>query len=109
MRKLKIFEKCLLRGVKGSFTPEQETWIILEFGALRHCLAVRRTLRLHYGLSPSKVELRRAPPRDIGELKTTVNAFAESLDYANVSGTFVIAPKSALPKSAANWKESSTD
>ena len=29
-------------------------------------------------------ELRRAPPRNIGELKTTVNAFAESLDYADV-------------------------
>ena len=29
-------------------------------------------------------ELRRAPPRDIGQLKATVNAFAESLDYADV-------------------------
>ena len=28
--------------------------------------------------------VRRAPPRDIGQLKTTVNAFAESLDYADV-------------------------
>ena len=37
------------------FTPEQETWIILEFGALRNCLTVRRRFRLHYGLSPRKV------------------------------------------------------
>ena len=29
-------------------------------------------------------ELSRAPPRDIGQLKTTVNAFAESLDCADV-------------------------
>ena len=29
-------------------------------------------------------KLRRAPQRDIGQLKTTVNAFAESLDYADV-------------------------
>ena len=29
-------------------------------------------------------ELRRAPPRHIGQLKTTVYAFAESLDYADV-------------------------
>ena len=29
-------------------------------------------------------ELRRAPQSDIGQLKTTVNAFAESLDYADV-------------------------
>ena len=56
----------------------------------------------------------RAPLRGIGELKTTVNAFAESLDYADmtwrsVSGTFVIAPEPALPKSAVNLKEGSTD
>ena len=57
----------------------------------------------------------RALPRDIGELKTIVNAFAESLDYADmtwrsVSGTFVIAPEEpALPKSAANLKEGLTD
>ena len=29
-------------------------------------------------------ELRKAPPRNIGQLKTIVNAFAESLDYADV-------------------------
>ena len=29
-------------------------------------------------------ELRRALPRDIGQLKTRVNAFAEYLDYADV-------------------------
>ena len=29
-------------------------------------------------------ELRRAPQRDIGQLKITVNAFSESLDYADV-------------------------
>ena len=28
-------------------------------------------------------ELRRAPQRDIGQLKITVNAFSESLDYAD--------------------------
>ena len=52
-------------------------------------------------------------PKDIGQLMTTVNAFAESLDYADmwrsVSGTFVIAPEPALPKSAANLKEGSTN
>ena len=29
-------------------------------------------------------ELRRAPPRDIGQLKTTVIVFAESLDYVDI-------------------------
>ena len=94
---------------RGQRSKEQETWIILEFGALRHCLAVRRTLRLHYGLSPSKVELRRAPPRDIGELKTIVNAFAESLYYADVEKCVRHirdrAREPALPKFAANLKE----
>ena len=50
-------------------------------------------------------ELRRAPPRDIGELKTTVNAFAESLDYANLEKCV---SQPALPKTAANLKEGST-
>ena len=47
----------LQRGQRSNspFTSEQETWIILEFGALRNCLAVRRKLRLHYVLSPRKV------------------------------------------------------
>ena len=45
------------RGQRSNspFTSEQETWIILEFGALRNCLAVRGKFRLHYGLSAKKV------------------------------------------------------
>ena len=58
-------------------------------------------------------ELRRAPPRDIGELKTIVNAFAESLYYADVEKCVRHirdrAREPALPKSAANLKEGSTD
>ena len=61
------------------FTPEQETWIILEFSALRNCLTLD-----YWFWNMAMAELRRAPPRNIGELKTTVNAFAESLDYADV-------------------------
>ena len=57
------------------------------------------------------VELRRALPRNIGQLKTGVNAFAECLDYADIekmSGTFVISKKLVLPKLAAILKEGST-
>ena len=41
------------RGQRSNapFTQEQETWIIMEFGALHNCLAVRRTLK---GLSLEK-------------------------------------------------------
>ena len=28
------------------FTPEQETWIILEFGALRNCLAEKKNVQI---------------------------------------------------------------
>ena len=34
-------------------------------------------------MKEAMAELRKAAPRDIGQLKTTVNAFAESLDYAD--------------------------
>ena len=46
-----------LRGQRSNapFTEEQETWIILEYGALRNYLQVRRKFRLHYKLSPAKV------------------------------------------------------
>ena len=54
-------------------------------------------------------ELSRAPPRDIGQLKTAVNAFAESLDYAVVEKCVRhIRDRARACKLAANLKEGST-
>ena len=53
------------------FLLHQEIWIILEFGALRNCLAVRRTFRLHYGLSLRKVPSIKAFERLVERFITT--------------------------------------
>ena len=37
------------------FTKQQEAWVILQYGALSNCLAVRRKFRVHYKLSPFMV------------------------------------------------------
>lgn len=42
------------------FTKEQETWIILEYGASRNCLAVRRKFRHQFKVNPRKVPLTNA-------------------------------------------------
>ena len=61
------------RGQRSNspFTSEPETWIILEFGSLRNCLAVRRKFRLHYGLSPRKVPSVKAFERLVDRFITT--------------------------------------
>ena len=46
--------------------------------------SLKGSQRIWFYQNVAMAELRRAPPRDIGQLKTTVNAFAESLDYADV-------------------------
>ena len=37
------------------FTKEQETWIVLEFGAIRNCLTVKRKFRSKFKVDPRNV------------------------------------------------------
>ena len=53
------------------FTKQQEAWVILQYGALSNCLAVRRKFRVHYKLSPFMV------PR-INAFRRLVSRFLES-------------------------------
>ena len=107
------------RGQRSNapFTPEQETWIILEFGALRNCLAVRRTFRLHYGLSPRKVPSVKAF-EGLVERFITTDGELRGMKQSGGAKTIIdedLVKKvkdlvdSALPKSAANLAEGSTD
>ena len=61
------------------FTEEQETWLILEYGAVKNITVLRRHFQQHF-----KITSRKSKPSTLAELKTTVESFAESLDQEEV-------------------------
>ena len=100
------------RGQRSNapFTPEQETLIILELGALRNCLAVRRTFKLHYGLSQGKGSPKRYwRVKDYRKCLCWVFGLRWHDVEKCVRHIRDRAREPALPKSAANLKEGSTD
>ena len=51
---IKILSKQKKKWKNSPFTEEQESWTILEYGALRNYLQVGRKFRTHFKLSPRK-------------------------------------------------------
>lgn len=67
-------DESVRRGkrMNSPFTDEQETWIVLEFGAVRNCLAVRRRFRTKFHVAPRKIPSVVAFQRIIGRFHSTL-------------------------------------